>query len=82
MVQGVGFRWTAERIANSLGLTGWVRNCPDGTVEAVGEGQEEDINAFMNRIKNEMQPYIRSVRTDWEEPRGEFDTFTINFFSA
>ena len=79
MVQGVGFRWAAERLAKSFGLTGWVRNCPDGTVEAVGEGREEDINAFLNGIKDEMREYIRSVKTDWEEPRGEFDTFTINF---
>ena len=78
-VQGVGFRWAAERAANSLGLTGWVRNCPDGTVEVMCEGKEGDIHVFMNKIKKVMEHYIRSDNVDWQEATGEFDSFKITF---
>ena len=42
-VQGVGFRFAVERAARSRGVTGWVRNRPDGTVEAVFEGDLDDV---------------------------------------
>lgn len=81
-VQGVGFRWTAEDIANSLGLTGWVRNCPDGTVEVMCEGKEDGIHSFLRRIKQELGRYIRSARVDWEDSAEEFNKFSIRFFGA
>lgn len=43
-VQGVGFRWFTMRRAKSLGLTGWVRNLPDGSVEAWAEGDESALD--------------------------------------
>ncbi len=46
-VQGVGFRFAVERAAASRGLAGWVRNRPDGAVEAVFEGQREDVEALV-----------------------------------
>ena len=46
-VQGVGFRFAVERAARSRGLAGWVRNRPDGSVEAVFEGQREDVEALV-----------------------------------
>lgn len=79
-VQGVGFRFTAEEIAISLGLKGWVRNCPDGTVETVVEGEEEGIQAFMDKIKKSMASYIRTSKVKWQESNGEFDSFGIKFF--
>ena len=45
-VQGVGFRFAVERAAGSRGVSGWVRNRPDGTVEAVFEGEREDVEAL------------------------------------
>jgi acylphosphatase len=47
-VQGVGFRLAIERAARSRSLAGWVRNCPDGTVEAVFEGEREDVEALVD----------------------------------
>ena len=79
-VQGVGFRWEAERAANSLGLTGWVKNCPDDTVEAVCEGAQEDIKAFIKRIQESMEHYIESQDIKWESATGEFDSFSIRFY--
>jgi acylphosphatase len=45
-VQGVGFRYSCQRQADALGLTGWVRNCADDSVEIVAEGTESALNAF------------------------------------
>ena len=46
-VQGVGFRFAVEREARSRGVAGWVRNRPDGAVEAVFEGEREDVEALV-----------------------------------
>ncbi len=46
-VQGVGFRFAVEREARLRGVSGWVRNRPDGTVEAVFEGEREDVEALV-----------------------------------
>jgi acylphosphatase len=46
-VQGVGFRFWVERAANSRGVAGWVRNRADGAVEAVFEGEPEDVDALV-----------------------------------
>lgn len=78
-VHGVGFRFTVERIANSIGLKGWVQNCPDGSVEVVCEGGEKDLNIFLSKIKKAMAHYIRSSRIEWQEPTDEFDAFDIKF---
>jgi acylphosphatase len=46
-VQGVGFRFAVERAARSHGVSGWVRNRRDGAVEAVFEGEREDVEALV-----------------------------------
>ena len=50
-VQGVGFRWFALDTAESLGLTGWVRNLKDGSVEAEAQGTEEALKEFVERLR-------------------------------
>jgi acylphosphatase len=47
-VQGVGFRFAVERAALSRGVAGWVRNRPDGAVEAVFEGEPEAVDALVD----------------------------------
>ena len=78
-VQGVGFRFTAESIAKGLGLTGWVKNIGDGTVEIIAEGDRDPLEDFLNRISDYFSQYIRDTDADWEEPTGEFMDFTIEF---
>ncbi len=50
-VQGVGFRYRAEHAANSLGITGWVRNVWDGSVEMEIQGSMEQINRMLTMIQ-------------------------------
>ena len=51
LVQGVGFRWYALEAASRLGLTGWVRNRPDGAVEAEAQGRDEDVAEFAAALR-------------------------------
>lgn len=79
-VQGIGFRFTAERVALSLGLSGWVRNLFDGKVEVVCEGEESDLLNFLNKMKNgPMKHYITRTQVEWQDATGEFDDFRIRF---
>ncbi len=79
-VQGVGFRFTVERIALSLCLKGWVKNLRDGRVEVVIEGEKSKINDFMRQIKSGvLGKYIRDVEILWGQPSGEFEDFGIRF---
>ncbi len=70
-VQGVGFRFTAVRIAQRHGVAGWVRNLPDGTVEMFAQGQSEDVEDCLRDIQEAFRGYI--VRTDSEQAPVEPD---------
>jgi acylphosphatase len=52
MVQGVGFRWFVRRVALRLGLTGYVRNLPDESVQCEIEGAESMVNEFINELQD------------------------------
>jgi acylphosphatase len=77
-VQGVFFRESARVEAVRLGLTGWVRNCMDGTVEAVVEGAPPALEDFI-RWCHRGPPSARVTRVECEEgnPTGDFRTFTV-----
>ena len=81
-VQGVGFRYTAETAALELKLVGWVRNLPDGRVEAICEGSAALLKKFLEKIAaGPMRSYIRQTQADWmEESTGEFSDFKIRYF--
>ncbi|QPJ61025.1 MAG: acylphosphatase [Candidatus Nitronauta litoralis] len=74
-VQGVWFRASTEKEANRLGVTGWVRNCPDRTVEILAEGAElEEFIAWCRQGPPLAE--VDAVDIEWTTPRG-FDSFEI-----
>jgi acylphosphatase len=78
LVQGVFFRDHTQRWASSLGLTGWVRNLDDGRVEALAEGPEADLQAFISKLhQGPPQARVEDVAVEWEPHRGEFNDFRI-----
>jgi acylphosphatase len=79
-VQGVGFRFTAERFALDLGLVGWVMNLPDGRVEIECDGEETKIKKFLEKIKEAFNSYIKNSEVQWMEATGEFKDFEIRFY--
>jgi acylphosphatase len=50
-VQGVGFRYSARRVAAGFDLAGYVRNLPDGRVELVASGDEEEVDGFLQAVR-------------------------------
>lgn len=79
VVQGVGFRFTAEDIARDLGVLGWVKNLRDGRVEVVAEAEEEALKNFLGQIKKYFGQYIRDVDLEWLKATEEFADFGIRF---
>lgn len=70
-VQGVFFRDTCRREAARRGVTGWVRNCPDGTVEAVFEGAADDVSAMVCWAREgPAHAVVDGVQTFDETPEG------------
>jgi len=77
-VQGVNFRLNTKRIAQSLGLKGWVKNLPDGRVEVVAEGEEGKIEGLVNFLKRgSFLAKIDKLELLREEYKGEFQDFDI-----
>lgn len=79
-VQGVGFRHFAELNAEEVGVHGWIKNLPDGRVEAILEGPIDHLEELVERL--EQGPgasRVDSIDVDVEEATGEFDTFEVAF---
>lgn len=66
-VQGVGFRWTSQRVAFDLGLTGWVRNEPDGSVSMELQGPSEAVATFFTRLLESYRRFPISYTIDSKE---------------
>jgi acylphosphatase len=76
-VQGVGFRFFAERAAREAGVAGWVRNRPDGTVETVAEGEPGAVERYLERLRSGA-PGSRVTSLVEEEKSVEgYDSFEI-----
>ena len=80
-VQGVNFRSFAASHARRLGLTGWVRNLPDGTaVEVYAEGPRAAVEGLLRRLgEGPGMARVDGVDADWRLPSGEADGFTVRW---
>jgi acylphosphatase len=77
-VQGVGFRFSAKRVAHGFEVTGVIGNLPDGRVELTVEGPRDELAAFQQAIKDsELGPLIKHEEIHWEDPKNEFRGFEI-----
>jgi acylphosphatase len=77
-VQGVGFRYFTQERAVFLGVTGWVRNRWNGTVELVAEGPKSDLEILLKAVQRGPRAgTTRNVKFDWMEGTEEFLTFQI-----
>lgn len=79
-VQMVGFRMFAQDWAYQVGVVGYVRNMPDGSVEVVAEGAQETLEIFLERLKQgPRSARIDNLAADWQSSRGEFTDFRISY---
>jgi acylphosphatase len=77
-VQGVGFRANTNRMANQLGLKGWVRNLRDGGVEIVAEGDPEIIERLIQWChRGPTSAFVSKVSVEKTDATGEFRGFSI-----
>ena len=80
IVQGVGFRYFTVKQARELGVSGWVRNTPDGGVEIVAEGEKWQLDEFVKNVK--IGPSLSSVtgmEVKEEKYQDEFEGFEVRF---
>ncbi|HLF13836.1 MAG TPA: acylphosphatase [Bacteroidota bacterium] len=78
LVQGVGYRFFVSSKAEDLGLTGYVRNLPDGNVEILAMGPRGLIGELVAALKiGPRASRVRGVSLDWVTPAEEFDRFEI-----
>ncbi|PIU12220.1 MAG: acylphosphatase [Hadesarchaea archaeon CG08_land_8_20_14_0_20_51_8] len=79
-VQGVFFRYETSKVARNFNVNGWVRNLPDGRVEAVFEGEKENVEEMVEFCRRGPPgAQVNDVEAKWEAYRGEFSGFEIKY---
>lgn len=76
-VQGVGFRFTTQRVARNFDVVGYVKNLPNGEVELVAEGRTDELKRFVDEVQQAMSGFIQSVSGDVGPSTGEFSAFEV-----
>ncbi|MEZ0241637.1 MAG: acylphosphatase [Chloroflexota bacterium] len=77
-VQGVGFRFHVVRVAERLGLRGWVANESDGVVRCVAEGPEDGLARLLGELRTgPTDARVDRVEASWEPATGEFVRFSV-----
>lgn len=79
-VQGVGFRYTACRVAARYEITGYVKNLPNRRVEVLAEGPKKEVDGFLKALHREMAQYIREVTGHEGFATGQYDDFHIEYY--
>jgi acylphosphatase len=79
-VQGVGFRHFTRTTAQQHGLTGWVRNEPDGSVRLEAEGPRSDLDALLDAVhEGPRSARVESVDVEWEDATDTFGQFEVRY---
>ena len=77
-VQGVSFRYFTLKQAQELNIVGWVRNIPNGTVEAVAQGDKINLELFINKLKQGSSlSRVDDVILNWEHQEKDYENFSI-----
>ncbi len=80
VVQGVGFRYFTVRKSRESGISGWVRNTPEGGVEIVAEGEKWQLEDFAESVKiGPSHSSVTGIEVKEEEYQNEFDGFEVRF---
>lgn len=81
IVQGVFYRAFTRDIASSLSLRGWVKNLPDGRVEALFEGYKKNIEeAIKHCLSGPPGARVKNIDVKWETYKGDFEDFAIRYY--
>ncbi|MDX9858933.1 MAG: acylphosphatase [candidate division Zixibacteria bacterium] len=81
LVQGVGYRYFCSREASRLGITGWVKNLSDGSVRVMAEGERQDIETLIERLRvGPFGAHVDTIEITWRSPGGCYDTFAITHY--
>ena len=79
-VQGVFYRARTQERARAHGIAGWVRNCPDGRVEALLEGDREAVSRVITWCRQgPPSAHVTGLEVSWGEASGEFTDFSIKY---
>lgn len=78
-VQGIGFRYTLQDIANSQKVVGWVKNLDDARVEVMAEAEEDILNSFLQQVNQYFSQHIKDVNIEWLPSGDQFRDFRIVF---
>ena len=79
LVQGIGYRYYCYRAASSLGLTGWVKNNPDGSVLVMAEGDRSLVEELIKELKvGPPSATVTDVDVAWTEYTGRFRNFDVS----
>lgn len=77
-VQGVGFRMFVLEYAQTLSLTGWVRNTYDGLVEVTAEGPQTNLEKLLDKLRTGPRAaFVTEVKKEWQPATGEFVSFVV-----
>ncbi len=77
-VQGVGYRDFVTRSAKEYGMTGWIRNKVDGTVELIAQGTPDDLKEFVEALnEGSVLAKVDSIAVDWRTPVKQFEDFSV-----
>ena len=80
MVQGVFFRYSMQQVATREGVSGWVKNCADGSVEAVVEGEKTKVERVVRWAhQGPSSATVRDVEVKWEDYKKEFPDFSTKY---